>query len=200
LLYLEDFQDGQAQGWPEIESRAQNWEIMPDPASLGNQVIQNPGITDSQILFHGLSFEDAVWRIDYSMLAEPTINFHWHWIAEPYQRDQETVLHSTYSISLSDWGLRIVRGREPFPEVVLLDNPWRFTNNRWHEIEISTYFDTLEVWVDGTQAMSYQDPDSLPGGQLGLEIWSPPVEGSLVYFDNLRVCELTGPFRSRFSK
>jgi hypothetical protein len=194
LVYFEDFQDNQAQGWTEIEYRAQNWDIVPDPASAGNLVIQNPVEHDYQIVMQDLIFDNAVWRIDFLTSREPRFTFHWHWISEPYESEAGTILFSDYSVTLLDQSIRIVRGMVPYTEVVLADFPLTIEDDKWHEIEISTYKDVVEVWVDGIQILEYQDPDPLPGGQLGLELWPSQDEDSMVYLDNLRVCELSAPF------
>jgi hypothetical protein len=47
------------------------------------------------------------------------------------------------------------------------------------------------------QAQFYRQaggPDPIPGSRLGLELWPSDHEKSWVYFNNLKVCELTGPY------
>ncbi|MCK4489824.1 MAG: hypothetical protein KAU23_06160, partial [Anaerolineales bacterium] len=182
LVYFEDFQDNQAQGWPEIEYRAQNWDIVTDPVSAGNLVIQNPGEHDTQIVMQDISFDNAVWRINFLTSREPSFTFHWHWVSEPYESEAGTVFFSVYSITLLDQSIRICRGIDPYPGVVLADYPLTIEDDKWHEIEISTYKDVIEVWIDGIQVLEYQDLDPLPGGQLGLELWKSQDEDSIVYF------------------
>jgi len=194
MVYFEDFQDNKAQGWAEIEYRAQNWDIVIDPASAGNLVIQNTGEHNTQIVMQDLSFDNAVWRINYLTSGEPRFTFNWHWVSEPYESEAGTVLFSAYSVTFVEQSIRIVRGMVPYPEVDLAEFPLTIEDDKWHEIEISTYKDVIEVWVDGIQVLEYQDPDPLPGGQLGLELWPSQEEDSMVYLDNLRVCELSAPF------
>jgi hypothetical protein len=38
------------------------------------------------------------------------------------------------------------------------------------------------------------DPDTLPGGKIGLELWLSQTEDSMVYYDNFQVCTLSAPF------
>ncbi len=78
-----------------------------------------------------------------------------------------------------------------FPEVSLLDIGLTTNYDTCKEIEISTYQGRFEIWQNGIQILSYQNPDLLAGVFLGVEVWVPEEEGSMVYFDNLRVCVLS---------
>ena len=80
LLYLEDFQDDEVQGWPEIESRTQGWNLIPDPDSEGNVFARfSSDKSDTQIFYQDGTFEDAVWRISVMSQGKPEfIAFYWH--------------------------------------------------------------------------------------------------------------------------
>lgn len=197
LLYIEDFQDGSAQGWAEIEARAQGWDVAPHPDSAGNLVALNSGVTDTQIVLRDLTFDNAVWRVRFMPHERPTnYSFIRHWVTEPYEVKDGTVDFSAYSIgAYSGQGFAAVRAASPFPEVVLLDiNPFFIRDDEWHVIEMSTYFDTFEVWMDGILYSRYNDPDPLPGGQIALEYRTDESFQSIIYFDNMTVCELSAPF------
>ncbi|MCJ7566563.1 MAG: hypothetical protein MUO58_03365 [Anaerolineales bacterium] len=66
----------------------------------------------------------------------------------------------------------------------------------WHQLEISTYEGALEIWIDGVRFLTYNDPKPLPGGAitLGAGYGEPLDPQSVVYYDDLVVCELTAPF------
>lgn len=196
LLYIEDFQDGEAQGWQEIEFRSQGWDLIAQPDSAGNLVILNPGESDTQIVLQDFTFDDAVWRIHLMPHGNPTnYSFNWHFVTEPYEVKDGTVDFSAYSVGIySVRGFRVVRSASPFPEVVLSDIIRNIKNDEWHVIEISTYYDTFEIWLDGFLLVKYNDPDPLPGGPLGLALMPSESDQSMVYFDNLTVCELSEPF------
>ena len=197
LLYIEDFQDGRAQGWVEIEAGAQGWDIASHPDSAGNLVALNSGVTDTQIVLQDLTFDNAVWRVRFMPHGRPTnYSFSRHWVIEPYETKDGTVNFSAYSIgAYSGQGFKAVRATSPFPEVAFLDiNPFFIRDDEWHVIEISTYFDTLEVWLDGILYSRYKDPDPLPGGQIALEYRTDESFQSIIYFDNMTVCELSESF------
>ncbi len=194
LVYFEDFQDNKAQGWPEIEYRAQGWDIVTDPDSPENTVIQFPCETDTGIQLSGFTFDNAVWRVFFMPKGKPNfINFDWHQNVYPDKFE-------AYSVGLVEGeSVRVIRVSahslpERIIEVVLLDIEQNVKKNVWHLLEISSYNTTLEVWLDGSNLLIYDDPQPLPGGQIGLGYWGSEDENPIVYFDNLTVCELSEPF------
>jgi len=199
LLYLEDFQDGQAQGWPEIQFQAQNWEIVEDPTAPGNLLAQNPGTTSSQIFYQGEVFSDAVFRVDFMSTGISQLIFIWHSNKNSFLDERGVVTDSDYSIAFMDYGLHFERYTFPLPSATLLGGDYWITPDSWHKIEISTYQGTLGVWMDGEEMLTYQDPNPLPPGTIGIGVEKPLEQGTMTYFDNLRVCELTEPFLSQFT-
>ena len=195
LLYLEDFQDARAQGWPEIEYRAQNWEIVVDPDNSDNLILQNPAIQDTFTDLHGPSYGDVVWRVNYLVIGHPEYEFNIKFITDPYPGDLGTITHAHYSLYFYFDEVHFTRETLPFPAADLLITQIDFQSGIWHEIEISTFQGILEVWLDGEKLLVYDDPDPLPDGRIALSIARYQSGGSMVYFDNLRVCEL----KSRFS-
>ena len=61
LLYIEDFQDGEGQGWMEIEYRAQEWDIVSDPDNPGDLVVTRPATYEGYANLQDRSFDNAVW-------------------------------------------------------------------------------------------------------------------------------------------
>ena len=108
------------------------------------------------------------------------IQFSWHHNPEEW---------GEYNVHFYEWGVMIGR-----PGVTLLDIERYIKKDVWQLLEISTYHDTLEVWLDGILVLKYNDPKPIPGGQIGIGLLPSEFEGSMVYFDNLSVCELTEPF------
>ncbi|MCK4488955.1 MAG: bacterial transcriptional activator domain-containing protein, partial [Anaerolineales bacterium] len=164
LLYLEDFQDNKAQGWPEIEYRAQGWDLVSHPDSPENKVIQFPCETETGILLSDFTFDNAVWRVFFMPKGNPNvISFDWH-----LNRNHEK--WEAYNVGFVEGeSVRIIRNSvhklpEHILEVVLLDTEQKVKQDVWHLLEISTYNTTLEVWLDGTQLLTYVDPQPLPGG------------------------------------
>jgi len=200
FLYLEDFQDGQAQGWPEIEFRAQNWDIVPDPEESGNLLAQNPGINGTVVTFQGEIFPDAVFRVNFLSTGNTQPIFLWHSNNDPYEEERGLVTSSDYSFGFMHHGTHFIRYTYPLPEAVLQGGDYWITNDIWHQIEISTYEGMLRIWLDGKEIFAYLDPNPLPAGTIGIGLGESLEEGSMLYFDNLSVCELSGPFSPIYSR
>jgi len=196
LLYIEDFQDGEAQGWPEIEYRAQDWDIGPGPDMPGDMVLFRPAEHEGGAEFHDQTFDNAVWRLQFMPIGMPIFHFDWHW-AKDYEVEEGTVRRSNYSLWFHPPDIRVFRSqRDLFPTINLRDVVRTMKRDVWHQIEISTYEGTLEVWIDGVRFLSYEDPKPLPGGimTLGQGYEEPLDPQSIVYYDDIVVCELTAPF------
>jgi hypothetical protein len=164
-----------------------------DPDSPENTVIQFPCETETGILLSGFTFDNAVWRVFFMPKGKPNvISFDWHQNTYPDKFE-------AYSVGFAEGSVRVIRVSahslpEHILEVVLLDIEQNVKKEVWHLLEISSYNTTLEVWLDGTQLLTYVDPQPLPGGQIGLGLWASEDENSIVYFDNLSVCELSEPY------
>lgn len=200
LLYFEDFQDGRAQGLPEIEFKAQNWDIVPDPDDPENLMAQNPGLNPAMAINQDYLFQDAVMRVDFLPTGRSQPIFLWLANQTPYQEERGLVTHSDYSIGFMDYGQHFERYTSPLPATALQEDHYWLVFNSWHRVEIATYQGMLSVWLDGVELLTYQDPKPLPPGTLGIGLGESLEEGSLVYFDNLTVCELSEPFRSIYSQ
>ena len=181
LLYLEDFQDNKVQGWPEIDSRTQGWSLIPQPG-VGNMVAQFSSDMDgTQIFYWDGTFENAVWRISFMPHGKPeTITFYWHGNPDNWE---------LYTLNFFKAGM--IFGRPDFSTPVM---EWFLKEDEWQNLEISTFENTFEVWLDGIQVLKYTDPEPLPRGRMGLELWPSESLDTKVYFDNLSVCELSVPF------
>ena len=196
LLYIEDFQDGEAQGWQEIQFRTQGWDLGPHPDSQGNLVIIRPANIDSGSTLHDREFDSAVWRVRFMPVGKPTFNFNWLFKADSYEVEGETVEWSSYQVWFDPPGNRVFRAQSPLSTVGLQDIVRTMRSGEWHQIEISTFQGLLEVWIDGRRFLHYNDPRPLPEGALSIGAgWdSSPDDPSIVYFDDISVCELSAPY------
>jgi hypothetical protein len=193
LLYLEDFQDGKAEGWPQItdavELAAQNgWAIQ--DKDEGNKVLAFSGIHEGQDNLQGYTFENLAWRV--RVQTEGADGFSFLNLKHAQTEGSET----RYPIQ---WGaspfLALTRLEQPGPgHVPVKISGLRMKQGRWYYLEISAYQGLIQIWVDGKKLIEYRDPKPLPLGMIGLEghIFKDPK--TAYYFDNLSVCELTAPF------
>jgi hypothetical protein len=208
LLYIEDFQDGEAQGWPEIQFNAPGWHLDadPDPERADNLLIYAqsaplPGQPVSSTLqTENNQFDNAVWRIRFMMVGRVEESFNWRQNTQPLQVEGQEVFDSRYQIILgTNYNEGIRRLQQPLTNVGVGFGYRYPQQNTWSTLEISTFEGNTQVFMDGLLVMAYQDETPVPPGSIGLEYW-PPDEASAVYFDNISVCGLSAPFESIFTE
>jgi hypothetical protein len=185
LLYIEDFQDGLAQGWPEAEAQA-GWKVVEledgNPLLAGNE----SGVTTR---LQGQTFDNAVWRLRFMYDGEANPNLLW--------RDVNSAAYQIGLLtrSIGPGGLT----RYSDGNYVGVGN-WFFnpTVGEWYQLEISTLDGVTSLWLDGEELMRpYADPDPWPAGGIGIEPWVN--EGSTIYYDDFSVCGLNGPFATLYA-
>ncbi|NOH02303.1 MAG: hypothetical protein HND47_10280 [Chloroflexi bacterium] len=198
LLYVEDFQDGQAHGWPEIEFFAQGWLIEEYATEPGNLVASNNNMSHHGNSLQNASYSDAVWRLRFLVNGRRPLSFNW---LQNYGVDIEGqhVDDARYQIVADTDGIGIRRLTLPVLNIGAASGRGASAGS-WHTIEISTYQGRTEVWLDGQKNSAYTDPKPLPGGGIGLELMSFDTSkpDTIVYFDNLSVCGLSAPFTSLY--
>lgn len=195
LLYIEDLQDGEAQQWPSIELRANGWNVETHPDTPGNIVISRLGEFEGGALFHGQTFDNAVWRLRFMPVGRPIFNFAWH-LADAYEVDEGAVEWSSYAIWFHPPRINVFREQPPLSTVILREIERTMRSGEWHRLEIGTYEGVLEIWIDGVRFVTYEDPKPLPEGAiiLGVGFGEALDPQSIIYYDDLVVCELTSPF------
>jgi Carboxypeptidase regulatory-like domain len=202
LLYIDDFQDGEAQGWSEIEFRTPGWDIVPDPEVPENMIVsgQHSDMTQGDVLqsmLTGQVFDNAVWRVRFNVTKpfprqDTWFSFNWRHAPQPFDLDGQEIFDSRYQLpfNFNSFGMR--RLQQPATNIGIADarNP---SYGAWHLAEISTFDGATEAWMDGQQLMAYADPKPIPPGTVSLELWLKGTDFP-VYFDNMSVCELSAPF------
>jgi hypothetical protein len=201
LAYAEDFQDGVADGWPEIQFNAPGWAITSDPNDESDLVIsasysESTGGSPMNSRLEGYAYENAVWRIRYLIvgrIVEPNwFSFNWLQAPEPVFVNDTEVFDSRYQLPLNQNNFHMRRLQQPILNIQVASGRYP-KEGVWHYVEMATYQGYTEVWVDGVLNMKYQDPQPLPAGGPGLELWLGD-ETATVYFDDISLCELSAAF------
>ncbi len=199
--YVEDFQDSVADGWPDIQFNAPGWALGPAPMDDSDLVISasyssNTGGGPISSQWQGLTFENAVWRIRYlvegKLSGNNSLSFNWLHAVEPFEIQGVEVFDSRYQLPMSEGQFEMRRLQQPVLNFSVARGKYPISGE-WHYIEMATYQGYTEVWVDGAQVMTYQDPELLPAGTIGLEIWLFD-ELATIYFDDISICELSAPY------
>lgn len=186
LLYAEDFQDGKAQGWPEIEVAAPGWKVLPDADLAGNTLLTaTMGAPWTFYNREQVDLNNAVWRLRYKYTGESFTHFNFRFIENPQLSARYMYVAGVYSN---------LQRMQNTPGVGLGNFP-SLKADEWHFIEIGFFNGTFTIWLDGKEVITYQDPQPWESGTVNLEPY-PQTDVDVVYFDNLAVCELSAPFTS----
>ena len=195
VLYIEDFQDGEAQGWSEqIKFKAMGWDIVPHPESEGNLVLVNAFTSNAGAELENAEFEGAVWKFQFMKDGNQINRFEWR-TKYDYMDETGHVDHSTYSArfeSNPEW-LAIQRQKN-YHDIPLLSIDFYLKRNEWHQVDIATFQGRFDFWVNSRVLVSFKDPDPLPSGTMMIGIDEVIGPEQTTYFDNLVVCELTEPY------
>lgn len=192
VLYLEDFQDGRLAGWGDLDARLAEGDeavtVGTDLAAPGDvALVVGPTEAGATVAaeYTTATFGDAVFRvrvrIDAEMAAAATTSLRWHSIPGPPA--------AAYEIGLGIGGVTVERAvGDGRPPVTLLSVPdTRLADGTFHDIEVATVAEAVEVRIDGATVGRAADPDPLADGRLGLAVTVPPGRGS-VAVDDIRVC------------
>jgi Carboxypeptidase regulatory-like domain/3-keto-disaccharide hydrolase len=199
LLYIEDFQDGKAQGWQNItaaaEFNAQNgWAI----ANTGddNKAASFSGVHENLDDLQGQTFDNVVWRLRVATTGTDGFSF------LDLRRAPKEGGETRYPIQ---WGatpnLALTRLEMPgaghFP---VSTSQLRMKQGQWYYLEISFHQGLIQIWVDGTKIIEWQDPQPLPPGSISLEAHIPSDPNTVYLFDDISVCDLQAPFATSLYK
>ncbi|MBI3165563.1 MAG: hypothetical protein HYZ24_12845 [Chloroflexi bacterium] len=212
-LYVEDFQDGNAQGMDVVNFNAGGWSIgsAPDlaenlvmtlalPDSYGGRVSDNEqaGVTEAFP-------ENAVWRFNIQITGPGTYVFFWQRTEVPYQSGAGQVDWSRYMIHLGtaaggrgDRASAVIREQPPLVPFVIANRIVEYLRSDvWTFVEISTFEGNVKVWLNGKETSDYVDPQPMPGGGFGIGT-EMVKSGAIAYYDNMSVCGLSAPFTSLY--
>lgn len=204
FLYLEDFQAHRAPGWDLINEELRGWSMESAPDEPGNIVAAarySDGVVEpiSDRLLD-MQVEDAVWRARF-LLSQPFasqqnwLSFNWKKNLEPLEVNGQQVFDSRYQIIFGSGFQFMGRSQRPVASENIYQVQGALKAGIWHWVEIASYKDETGLWLNGARIVLYKDPEPLPPGTIGLEMWLKN-SGITVYFDNISICKLSAPFES----
>jgi hypothetical protein len=191
LIYIEDFQDNEAAGWPEITYRVFGWELMPHPASPDDIVARNQGDQTTEMVLDDSDLDNAVWR--FWMMLDGQASFVIWWARSGLIWEEVAEYQVTYNHEASIHGLR---RREADFNLTVNTEVRPIEEDVWHKYEVSYYEGRSEVWIDDVLLFAWQDPYPIPSGRLGILIFRSNDEYFQFYFNDISICKLDAPFAS----
>ena len=201
LLYIEDFQDNEAQGWQEIQYNAPGWALVEEPNQPANLVASAQYYASTQNLWsrlEGQNFENAAWRLRFMPTGrfsqQDYVSFNWLHANEPFDLGGTDVFDSRYQIPVGFNYFGMQRLQQPVTNFGVGNSPRLPLVGEWNLIEIGTFDGSTEVWLNGTRLFAYKDQNPLPPGTIGFEAILSSENAPSLYFDNLSVCQLSAPF------
>lgn len=186
ILYVEDFEDGQAQDMNNlVESK---WKLINTEDHGMVLSVNSPGgdastLVDSQ-------FGNGVWLFDMKTSGVIDIDINWH-VSEA--SEGATAGLSRYYITYLP-GTRFELNFEKPGErgkLVEVESP-SLKEGSWNTFAIAYYKGAISIWVDGETFMDVRHDPPIEKGKFGFQI-NPDTQAE-VQFDNLIVCGLNEPY------
>jgi hypothetical protein len=195
VLYIEDFQDGKAQGWNTISlgvdgNMPNGWSLLEEG---GNKILLHANAPDfSGDLLEGYTFDNFVWHAKYKVVGADTESFFMWRVSQ----DAEATRRYVIVLGAKDkpWMVRFFDTAAGANPLNTGQASSKLAEGQWYNFDIA-YFDGLhQVWVDGKKIIEYKDPQPYPPGAIGLEMHLNQSMVSQFFFDDFVVCELTAPY------
>ena len=187
LLYIEDFQSGEAPKWRVTTPGPGTWSVK--ALEDGNEVGSVSGIGVTQVELPGFVFDNVVWRMRVMAAGSDGQSF---LNLKHFRAGGDT----SYVVQ---WGptprLGLLRTDAAEPEKVMAAGRFRAQAGMWNTIEVSYYQGMVQVWVDGQKEAEFQDPAPLPPGTISIAGHINADPTMAYYFDNMSVCELERALR-----
>ncbi len=197
LLYVEDFQDGTAQGWPYISlgtggDMPNGWSLADED---GNKILLNANApSGGGDTLEGYTFDNFVWHIKYKPVGtDADMFFMWRLSQSDAGQKRYVVVVGG---GVKPWMVRFLDNQSGPNPMNIGQTSFRLIDGQWYSLDIA-YFDGVhQVWVDGKKIMEYKDPQPYPEGTIGFETHLDQGKTSQFFIDDLVICELTEPFVS----
>lgn len=195
VLYMEDFQDGQAQNWPFITASVagdmpSGWTIVDED---GNKVLKHadaPAPNNNELQEY--TFDNFAWHAKFKVVGNDADMFFMWRMSHPGDQTKRYV--AVLSAQSKPWMIRFIDqpgGTMPLNTASAVD---RMKEDQWYDVVV-TYFDGVhQVWYDGKKEMEYKDSQPFPEGAMGFETHLDPAKVTQFFIDDMVVCELTAAY------
>ncbi len=186
LLYIEDFEDGQAQDFDNLVKP--KWRLANLPERGIVLVVDSPGGNAKSMSIS--EYGNAVWKFDLRASRVMDLDMIWHFSET---MEGSSAGQSRYAVVLQPGKTLELNFARPGENGVLGQTAApAFAPGEWHSLAIASYKGSLAVWLDGAPALSAEQENSIEKGKFGFQV-NPATQGE-ISFDNLVVCGLSAPY------
>jgi hypothetical protein len=196
VLYIEDFQDGLTQDWPEISAGIKGdmpngWSIVDES---GNKILRQaeaPGFANPELQNH--SFDNFVWKAKFKVVGKDADMFYMWRISHPDDQTRKRYVVD-FSAIQKPWMIRFIDQQSGPMAMNTATGGSMMKPDQWYDIAIAYFKGNHQVWYDGKKQMEYKDPQPFPAGTIGFEVHLGADKTTQFYIDNLVLCELTAAY------
>jgi serine/threonine protein kinase len=179
VLFEDDFEDNDLSKWTSPVGSPSTWSIQQE--ADGNQVLVGSPQRESEISISHLNgnWADYVLEMEFNIMARA-----------PASRGIEIAfrIHNpchNYIAGFGDWWfIGSANGCGTFMQFAV-DTPYAFQKMKWYALRIELYQSQISLYVNDNHLHSFENTDHERGG-ISLIV----INGTEVYFDNIRVVEL----------
>lgn len=176
VLYIEDFEDGFAQGWDGISRPRWEFEDVEGRGKVLTFMVENTEGAGTPIE-GGKEFGNIVWKWDTFNDNDIFLNFH--------EKDEQRYL---IRFQPGGEGVQIFHVKNGEHQASAYRG---FNEKEWISVAIAFYDNSLEFWINDELYLALDDPDPIPSGGLMMHFTQP---GAIASLDNMVICELTEPY------
>jgi hypothetical protein len=194
-LYIEDFQDGKAQGWPNLSigldgSMPNGWGLVDEN---GNKILLHANApSGSGDELQGFVFDNFVWHLKFKVTGnDADMFFMWRISHEADARKRYVVVVGARG---KPFMVRFLDSSSGTTPLNIAESSNMLTEGQWYNFDVAYFDGAHQVWVDGKKIMEYKDPQPYPKGTIGFETHLDQSKTTQFFIDDLVMCELTTPY------
>jgi len=195
VLYTEDFEDGEAQNWSSVQGsvagvKPYGWSIVDDG---GNKVLVEAKASSGGDEMAAFKADNFVWRAKFKVIGnDASMFFMWRISQFEGVRKRYVVMlgaqEKPFMIRFTD------RATGASPTNIGGGSRDMLEQDIWHDLAISYFNGTHQVWYDGKKQIEYQDPEPFPPGTVGFETHLNESKKTEFFIDDMVICELSAPY------
>jgi len=196
ILYVEDFQDGQAQDWQMISASVRGdmpigWSIIDEGGNKILKLANAPSPGNDELQNH--TFDNFIWRAKFKIVGSDADMFFMWRITHAEQLTKRMAV--VFGRDAKPWMVRFLDSPTGPMAINTAQNGAKLNSDQWYDIAITYFNGVHQVWYGGKDQLKYEDPQPYPAGAIGLETHLESGKTTQLFFDNFAVCELTAPYQ-----